>query len=124
MNNRAAQIVDIGDGTRENCFVVSENGEELFKIHYPDSVIRKFFETQHGYLLFFHSKALVSKEKSCLCLCSFDGRIKWWGDDGEGYQKGYFGVHMDGDSIIAYDGEYNCKIDPETGKVVDREFFK
>ena len=120
-NNHECQIVQVDVDT--NAFVMTKDFKEVFRISFHNSIIRKFIQTTHGYILHFQCRSLVNREKGNVCLISYDGNISWWAKR-KRPEDCYVELNVTDDSIIGYDGSYNCYIDINTGKIQKREFVK
>lgn len=116
-----AEIVQIGSA--ENAFVLRQNDQELFRIHFPHSIIRRFYQIATGYVLLFQCRSAIVKEKGNVCLVALDGQIIWWAER-ERSDDCYVEADLEGQSLLGNDGSFNCWINLQTGKVEKREFVK
>lgn len=121
MNNRKCEIIQTGDG--ENTFVVREKDDALFRISFPQSVIRQFYETTNGYILVFQCRAAIVKEKGNVCLVSPAGQILWWAERKKS-DGCYVETTLQEQHLIGYDGSFNCWINLQNGKIEKCEFVK
>ena len=110
----------------KNIFVVRQDGQELFQISFPDSIIRKFYTTSLGYILFFQARAAITQEKGNICLVSFSGEILWWVEkrNESCYTTRFVDFRFEDNYIVAYGGSYDYWIDIHNGKIVKLEFVK
>jgi hypothetical protein len=121
INCLKCEIVQTGDA--ENAFVVRQDNSILFRIHFPKSIIRRFYETTDGYILVFQCRAAIVKEKGNVCLVSPTGQILWWAErkkSGDCYVE----TVLQEQHLIGYDGSFNCWINLQNGKTEKREFVK
>ena len=120
-NQQFCEILDVLEDA--NAFVVYENSMEKFRISYPSSIIRKYFRLNDAYLLVFQCRSLIAKKKGNLLLVSKTGATLWWAERLRA-DDCYVEISVRGESIIAYDGTYNCHINISTGKIEQKDFVK
>ncbi len=110
-------------GPEENAFVVRQSGKEMFRIAFPQSIIRRFFTATVGYVLVFQCRSSVARDKGNVCLVSSSGQILWWAER-RTFDDCYVEVRLEDDSLIGYDGSFECWIGLRDGKIKRREFVK
>ncbi len=122
--NPSTQIQEIVQtGPEENAFVVRQSGREMFRVAFPQSIIRRFFTASVGYVLVFQCRSSVARDKGNVCLVSSSGQVLWWAERRKS-DDCYVEVRLEDDSLIGYDGSCDCWIDLRNGKVQRREFVK